>query len=80
MALTVTRSVVGILPECYSSVVVDDPMTESLELKNLITGKPYYIRVASISDAGESSLVDSEPKFITPGGVPDPIALPHIRS
>jgi hypothetical protein len=59
---------------------VDDPMTESLELKNLITGKPYYIRVASISDAGESSLVDSEPKLITPGGVPDPIALPHIRS
>ncbi|KAL3797523.1 hypothetical protein HJC23_009887 [Cyclotella cryptica] len=75
---TVTRSVTGTVPDCYLSVIADDPTATTLQLHDLVTGKPYYIRVASISDSGESEQVESIPTYITPGGVPDPVAIPHI--
>ena len=51
----------------------------SFDLQDLVTRKPYYACATSISDAGESELVESTPKSIIPGGVPDPIPLPHIK-
>eukprot|EP00956_Cyclotella_meneghiniana_P022416 scaffold42451_cov66-Cyclotella_meneghiniana.AAC.3 len=78
MAFSVSRSVAGLLPDCYSSALVD-PSVTSFELQDLATGKLYYARVASISDTGESELVESTPKSIIPGGVPDPILLPRIK-
>ena len=79
IAFSTTRTVTGILPHCYFSEIVD-PNSTSLELQGLVTGKPYYVRMSSVSDTGESSLIESTPKYLTPGGSPDAVSLPLIRS
>ena len=55
-AFLVSRSVAGVLPDCYSSVIVD-PSVASFDLQDLVTGKQYYARDTSILDTGESELV-----------------------
>ena len=44
-AFLVCRSVTGVSLDCYSSVIVD-PSMASFDLQDLVTGKPYYARVA----------------------------------
>ncbi|KAL7514942.1 hypothetical protein ACHAXN_013076 [Cyclotella atomus] len=78
-AFSANRIVAGVLPNCYSTFLVQ-PTSTSLELQDLVTGKAYYVRVASISDSGESDLVASTPISISPGGVPDPVSLPHLKA
>lgn len=77
---SVARSVLGVLPESYASFTIADPTVSTFDLTNLQTGRPYYVRVSSVSDAGESRAVDTLPAFITPGGVPELLSSPSIRA
>ena len=79
LGFTITRTVPGVLPEDYDVTIIQDPTVTSFEMDNLITGKPYYVRVASIAERGESSPVVSSPISIAPGGVPGDISAPSIR-
>ena len=79
IAFSATRTVMGVSPDCYFSEKVD-PNSTFLELQGLVTGKPYYVRMSSISDTGESLFIESTPKYLTPGGAPDVVSMPLIRS
>ncbi|KAL7541113.1 LOW QUALITY PROTEIN: hypothetical protein ACHAXR_012985 [Thalassiosira sp. AJA248-18] len=79
LGFAITRTVAGISPDDYAVTVIQDPTVTSFDMENLLTGKPYYIRVSSITDKGESSPVGSLPVSITPGGVPGEISPPGIR-
>ncbi|KAL7554112.1 hypothetical protein ACHAWF_017504 [Thalassiosira exigua] len=79
LGFSITRTVPGILPDDYAVVAIDDPTATSFVMDNLMTGKPYFVRVSSISHKGDSFPVDSYPSSIAPGGVPGEISSPSIR-
>ena len=79
MGFEITRLVPGVPPEDYNATVIRKPTMTSFDVKNLSPGKPYYVRVSSLTDRGESLPVDSVPATITPGGVPGIMSPPSIR-
>ena len=79
LGFTISSVVPGVLPDDYDVTLVQDPTVTSYEMEGLLTGKPYYIRVSSIADQGESLPMDSSPIFIAPGGVPGDIPPPSIK-
>ena len=79
LGLSITRTVLGVSPDDYDVAIIQDPTVTSFDMENLLTGKPYYIRVSSITDKGESLPVDTMPISITPGGVPGEILPPSTR-
>ncbi|KAL7473049.1 hypothetical protein ACHAXS_013421 [Conticribra weissflogii] len=77
----ITRSLIdGIPPNGYQSFIIDDPEATSYKLGNLQTGRPYYVRVASISDKGESLHIGTSPTYLAPGGIPEQISSPTMKS
>lgn len=74
---TITRTVDGVKPEDYDVTIVEDLATTSVEIANLTTGKPYFIRLSSISDKGIS--LPNVHIAIAPGGIPGKVSPPSIR-
>ena len=73
-----TRTVTGVKPEAYDVTIIQDPTTTSLDIQNLKTGKPYFIRVSSLLDKGVSLPMNSIPIAIAPGGTPAKVSPPNI--
>ena len=76
---TITRTVDGVKPEDYDVTIIRDLATTSVDIKDLTTGKPYYIRLSSISNKGVSLPTNSVPIAIAPGGIPGKVSPPSIR-
>jgi len=67
----------GVKPEDYDVTIVEDLATTSVDIEDLTTGKPYYIRLSSISNKGVSLPTNSVPIAIAPGGIP---GKGHLRA
>ncbi|KAL7442689.1 hypothetical protein ACHAXH_009869 [Discostella pseudostelligera] len=80
LGFTITRTVPGVPPSDYNVTIIHDPTATSFDVKNLSPGKPYNIRVSSITDRGDSLSIDSVPATITPGGIPGKMPQPSIRA
>ena len=79
LRFTLTCTVHGVPPDDYDFTIIQDPMTISFDVKHLLTGKLYYLRVSLITDKGVSLPINSVPIAIAPGGLPGKISPPIIQ-